>query len=1016
MSGQSLTDCKDVNDTTCSGGVAATAAYSRYLTQDQPSLIIPHFDFESALVQLHPLKWDVNRLILNHLLGWKVFVAPTWFVGAEEAQQRDMAGLQTVDFPLLLSNVAVPSSNSWYHYTKGVYFDNDTGLAVMFIAANIDTSRLHWPDDQSVIAMLDYIARVNEKMDCVENVNSYDVYVNQTYVPPDERKCWIPVVMVDSKAQLSPLWQVLAEHVNPPAVVVDLGGRFSSEFTGDGSSQTGQVGLNNVWAVNYAGSDFKNIAIELDSDGKNIMSVFIESGDVNILPPEAKDEKYASDILALHNYSVQAVSADPIIGRSTLFPIAKAQTDEGWLFVQCEAGECLQGNLFNDAMRWGTNSDFSFTNSGGYHGPGWPEGEVRVSDLWNTLPFANTLCTGTMSGISVFKLFEFSTASATFEGKDTVDGGDLLQVSGVRVTYNTQLVTNRLVGLDIWNETRHEYLPVDRLKMYNFVSDSYNCLFNDPFNKLSGNMLSIPGEVPGKVGSQNVQEVVAKYLTNIEEIDGFYNGKVEGRLVNNTDVTIPMNLVQTEDGCSSDTYWVEEYQTCFVCPSINISNEYKITFDGVSQTSFVDNGEIIIKNDDAFPVKVYLKSVPPFIAYSGSINGFAQQGLAVIDVGGSLALEFSSSSKSLSAGTALGEVVIGVSDGGTFPGCLGNDIRLEVEVTVRPTDELNQLGSISIAGWTISAVLILATLLIGGWCLKNRKHSVIRKMQPPFLLTILFGVLVLVSVIIPLSIDDGVATTRGCDIACMATPWLLSLGLCLTLGALFSKLWRINRLFFSTHGRVTVKEKDVVLPAIILFTLNMVILLCWTTIDPLRWERVPVEGEPWNTHGICSSDNVAVGNGFWVTIAIINVGALLLSCWQAYKARNHSDEYSEANGIGIALYSWLQLAVIGIPVTLLIDETDTEARYFVLIGLISAISISLLISIFLPIWKNKNQYDSGTNRQTNVYISGVNASTHHRSQTGSNSNTQLKQSSSAVSGDLPVVEESVPATSKETLA
>eukprot|EP00586_Coscinodiscus_wailesii_P013533 CAMPEP_0172515914 /NCGR_PEP_ID=MMETSP1066-20121228/271951_1 /TAXON_ID=671091 /ORGANISM="Coscinodiscus wailesii, Strain CCMP2513" /LENGTH=38 /DNA_ID= /DNA_START= /DNA_END= /DNA_ORIENTATION= len=38
-----------------------------------------------------------------------------------------------------------------------------------------------------------------------------------------------------------------------------------------------------------------------------------------------------------------------------------------------------------------------------------------------------------MSGISIFRLFNFSTASATFEGEDTVDGGDLLQVSGVRV-------------------------------------------------------------------------------------------------------------------------------------------------------------------------------------------------------------------------------------------------------------------------------------------------------------------------------------------------------------------------------------------------------------------------------------------------------------------------------------------------------------------------------------------------------------------------------------------------------
>ena len=44
-----------------------------------------------------------------------------------------------------------------------------------------------------------------------------------------------------------------------------------------------------------------------------------------------------------------------------------------------------------------TKSDFSFTNSGAYHGLG-------------------------MSGISLFRLFEFSTRSATFEGEGMIDG------------------------------------------------------------------------------------------------------------------------------------------------------------------------------------------------------------------------------------------------------------------------------------------------------------------------------------------------------------------------------------------------------------------------------------------------------------------------------------------------------------------------------------------------------------------------------------------------------------------
>ena len=52
------------------------------------------------------------------------------------------------------------------------------------------------------------------------------------------------------------------------------------------------------------------------------------------------------------------------------------------------------------------------------------------------------------------------------------------------------------------------------------------------------------------------------------------------------------------------------------------------------------------------------------------------------------------------------------------------------------------------------------------------KSSVVRASQPIFLLIICAGTFIFGSAIIPLSIDDEIATERGCDIACMSTPWL----------------------------------------------------------------------------------------------------------------------------------------------------------------------------------------------------------------------------------------------------
>ena len=438
--------------------------------------------------------------------------------------------------------------------------------------------------------------------------------------------------------------------------------------------------------------------------------------------------------------------------------------------------------------------------------------------------------------------------------------------------------------------------------------------------------------------------------------------------------TKPSDLIRDDFICKSGTYWSESNQACLDCPSFaNITTSEEIMiFEGVSNTPIYDTSTISVTNENDSPVDLFLKSTPPFINHIGVDIDSQDQKLGVIGAGSTLFLEFGSSSETLSAGVAVGDVVLGVSGAGTYTRCFGKDIRIETTVNVSPTAELNQLGGISAVGWTLFVIVTLTTFITAVWSFKNRTHPAIKKMQPPFLFAILFGVLVLSSAIIPMSIDDGIATERGCDVKCMATPWLLSMGACIVFSALFSKLWRLNQLLGSGLRRVTLKEKDVILPAVIMFVLDMIILVCWTAISPLQWERVPVDGQPWNTVGICASENTALQKGCLITLAIINIGALLLACWQAYNARGHSGEFSEARGIGIAMYSWLQLGLVGIPVMLLIDQDDVTSSYFVQIGLVFLVCMSLLVSIFLPIWKNKKEHDNRPAHRTNTTVSGVN--------------------------------------------
>jgi gamma-aminobutyric acid type B receptor len=147
--------------------------------------------------------------------------------------------------------------------------------------------------------------------------------------------------------------------------------------------------------------------------------------------------------------------------------------------------------------------------------------------------------------------------------------------------------------------------------------------------------------------------------------------------------------------------------------------------------------------------------------------------------------------------------------------------------------------------------------------------------------------------------------------------WLVSLGLSLIFSALFSKLWRINQVFAAAASmkRVVVTAKDVLQPFAILMTLNFVVLLSWTLVDPMVFERVYTD--ELTSYGRCTSQ----GNqwkGFIATLAILNFIALVLVNVQAYHARSINDELSESKYIGLATLSMFQIFLVGIPLLVLV--------------------------------------------------------------------------------------------------
>ena len=175
LSSENLVDCQNAEDPTCQGGVAAVAVYARHYAGDNPVLVLPRLDRDSQFVQSHPLGWSVNQKVLQERFGWNVFTSSPSLLSVTASgnisNKQDVAGLQSPDFPILLSNAAVPPSNSWYPYIESVHFDESTGLALISLEQDSKNSagannNLVWSQIESAMSALDYIASQNKRRQC----------------------------------------------------------------------------------------------------------------------------------------------------------------------------------------------------------------------------------------------------------------------------------------------------------------------------------------------------------------------------------------------------------------------------------------------------------------------------------------------------------------------------------------------------------------------------------------------------------------------------------------------------------------------------------------------------------------------------------------------------------------------------------------------------------------------------------------------------------------------------------
>lgn len=284
-----------------------------------------------------------------------------------------------------------------------------------------------------------------------------------------------------------------------------------------------------------------------------------------------------------------------------------------------------------------------------------------------------------------------------------------------------------------------------------------------------------------------------------------------------------------------------------------------------------------------------------------------------------------------------------------------------------PPEDLTYISpALQALGYTLFAIQAFLSLACAAWAVYYRNRRVVKASQPLFLCLISFGAFVISLAIIPMAeqgeyrylvdpltgmqTDEPNPNASNLDAACMAWPWLFSMGFAVVFSALFAKIWRIRLVFKAaqTFVRKQVGVKDVLFIMVAVIMVQAIVLTAWNIVDPLVWERnvltEDVNGFPIKSVGFCSSANALA---FLIPLVVIDALMLFYALYLCFITRKVSAEYQEGTWITASILSIIQILVLSIPILVIVDN-DNNAYYFVRAAIMFLVSFTVTVLIFFP--------------------------------------------------------------------
>ncbi|XP_075258877.1 gamma-aminobutyric acid type B receptor subunit 2-like [Convolutriloba macropyga] len=324
-----------------------------------------------------------------------------------------------------------------------------------------------------------------------------------------------------------------------------------------------------------------------------------------------------------------------------------------------------------------------------------------------------------------------------------------------------------------------------------------------------------------------------------------------------------------------------------------------------------------------------------------------------------------------------------------------------IKMLVVRRNETEQISlPLALGGNIACALMTVFCLFLLAFNFHFRRQKLIKMTSPTINNLILLGSLLIYMSTVLSSASAFTTDTFLLSLSCRAELCLMSLGFTLGYGSLFSKTWRIYKIFIDRNaGGTQVRVRDQQLLMFVLgFTCGEIVFLTvWMLVSPLTvvQQMGQIEKKLRHDHVLeiqwISLRCVSKITVFPYLLLSIKAFVLLYGAFLAYETRGvHIEELNDSRSIGVSIYNTIILSSFGLLASLAI-HTDPSMHYLLLSAIkVFCVAITMCV-IFLPKMRQLQKDPEGKNlnvtrRLTRPSMSNHSQMNNNNVKNGSNNN------------------------------